>query len=106
MAKDIYDIPFYDRFYADLQEALKGSNIQEVDLKWLESHARPFGQKTQYGSYVFRSVQSSRLAAKTVYLGSERVRLPITTPDQEKIIKNAPDELTKVLKLMRTLPFV
>lgn len=106
MAKDIYDIPFYDRFYAELQEALKGPNIQEVDLKWLESHARPFGQKTQYGSYVFRSVQSSRLAAKTVYLGSERVRLPIVAPEQEKIIRNAPDELTKVLKLVRTLPFV
>jgi hypothetical protein len=70
MAKDIYDIPFYDNFYAQLQEALKGPNIKEVDMKWLEVNARPFGQKTKYGSYAFRSVQSSRLAAKTVYLGS------------------------------------
>jgi phosphoenolpyruvate carboxykinase (ATP) len=106
MAKDIYDVPFYDKFYEQLLEALKGPNIKEVDLRWLEPRAREFGQKTEYGSYVFRSVQSSRLAAKTVYLGKERVRLPITTPDQDKLIKNAPDELNKVLKLMRTLPFV
>ena len=106
MAKDIYDIPFYDKFYSELKEALHGPNIHEVTLKQLESKAAPFAQKTKYGSYAFRSVQSSRLAAKTVYLGSERVRLPITTPEQEKIIKNAPDELNKVLKLMRTLPFV
>ncbi len=106
MAKNLYDTAFYDAFYAELMEALKGPNIQEVDLKWLESKARPFGQKTKYGSYAFRSVQSSRLAAKTVYLGSERVVLPIVTPDQEKIIRNAPEELKKVLMLVRTLPFV
>lgn len=106
MAKDIYDIAYYDKFHQELQEALKGPNIKEVDLKWLEPRAREFANKTQYGSYVWRSVQSSRLAAKTVYLGSERVRLPIITPDQEKIIRNAPDELAKVLKLVRTLPFV
>ena len=97
MAKDIYDVPFYDKFYEELQEALKGPNIKEVDLKWLEPRAREFGQRTAFGSYAFRSVQSSRLAAKTVYLGKERVRLPIVSPDQEKLIKNAPDELRKVL---------
>ena len=106
MPKDIFDIPFYDNFTKQLQELLKGPNIKEVDLKWLEPRAREFAQKTKYGSYAFRSVQSSRLAAKTVYLGSERIRLPITTPEQDKIIKNAPDELNKVLHLMRTLPFV
>src|SRR5512133_2286280 len=106
MAKDIYDVSCYDKFYEQLKEALKGPNIKEVDLKWLEDHARPFGLKTQYGSYAFRSVQSSRLAAKTVYLGSERVRLPNLLPEQEKIIKNAPDELNKVLMLVKTLPFV
>ena len=80
MAKDLYDVAYYDKFYQELQEALKGPNIKEVDLKWLEPRAREFANKTQYGSYVWRSVQSSRLAAKTVYLGSERVRLPIVTP--------------------------
>jgi phosphoenolpyruvate carboxykinase (ATP) len=106
MATDIYDVASYDKFYEELKGVLDGPNIKEVDLKWLEEHARPFANETVHGSLSFRSVQSSRLAAKTVYLGSEHVRLPIVTPEQEKIIKNAPDELNKVIKLMKTLPFV
>lgn len=106
MAKDIFDVPYYDKFYEELQDALKGPNIREVDIKWLEPRAREFAQKTANGSHVWHSVQSSRLAGKTVYLGTERVRLPITTPEQDKIIKNAPEELKKVLVWLRTLPFV
>ncbi|MAT40585.1 MAG: hypothetical protein CL946_13390 [Ectothiorhodospiraceae bacterium] len=106
MSKDIYDEKVYNSFYERLQEALKSPTIKEYDLKQLEPLARKHGQKTEFGSYAWRSVQSSRLAAKTVFLGSERVRLPSISPLQEQIIRNAPDELEKVLMLLKTLPFV
>ena len=106
MAKDICDNEYYKKFYEQLVPLLKGPNIKEVDLKWLEPRVKEYAQKTKHGSHVWRSVQSSRLAAKTVYLGSERVRLPYLLPYQEKVVKNAPDELEKVLKWMKTLPFI
>jgi phosphoenolpyruvate carboxykinase (ATP) len=106
MAKDLYNEKIYDQFYERLQEALQSPTIKEVDIKWLESRARNAGVKTEFGSYAWRSVQSSRLAAKTVFLGSERVRLPKLLPTQEEIIRKAPDELEKVLMLLKTLPFV
>jgi len=106
MAKDLYDEKFYNDFYERLQEALKSPNIKEVDMAWLETNARKHAVKTEFGSYAWRSVQSSRLAAKTVFLGSERVRLPVFVPGQEDIIRKAPEELEKVLKLLKTLPFV
>ncbi|MBL0174150.1 MAG: phosphoenolpyruvate carboxykinase (ATP) [Ignavibacteria bacterium] len=106
MAKDNFDVPYYDTFTAELQDALKGPNIKEVDLKWLRPRAESFAQQTKHGSHVWHSIQSSRLAAKTVYLGTEKIRLPITSPDQDKLIKGAPDELKKVLNWMKTLPFV
>ena len=106
MAKDIYNNDVYKKFYAELLTRLDGPNIREVTLKWLEPRVKEFAQKTQYGSHVWRSVQSSRLAAKTVYLGSELVRLPSLLPYQEKVVKNAPEELDKVLKWMTTLPFI
>jgi phosphoenolpyruvate carboxykinase (ATP) len=106
MAKDIYNNEVYKKFYEQLVTKLDGPNIREVSLKWLEPRVKEFAQKTQYGSHVWRSVQSSRLAGKTVYLGSELVRLPSLLPYQEKVVKNAPDELDKVLKWMTTLPFI
>src|SRR5512134_645178 len=106
MAKDIYDNDYYKKFHEQLLPLLKGPNIKEVDLKWLEPRVKEYAQKTKHGSHVWRSVQSSRLAAKTVYLGSERVRLPYLLPYQEKVVKGAPDELEKVLKWMKTLPFI
>jgi phosphoenolpyruvate carboxykinase (ATP) len=106
MAKDIYDDAYYKKFYEQLVPLLKGPNIKEVDLKWLEPRVKEYAQKTKHGSHVWRSVQSSRLAGKTVYLGTEKVRLPYLLPYQEKVVKGAPDELEKVLKWMKTLPFI
>jgi len=106
MAKNLYDMDYYKKFYEQLLPLLNGPNIKEVDLKWLEPRVKEYAQKTKYGSYVWRSVQSSRLAAKTVYLGSELVQLPSLLPYQEKVVKNAPEELEKVLKWMKTLPFI
>lgn len=106
MAKDIYNNDYYKKFHEQLVPLLDGPNIKEVSLKWLEPRVKEYAQKTNYGSSVWRSVQSSRLAAKTVYLGSEPVRLPSLLPYQEKVVKNAPDELEKVLFWMKTLPFI
>jgi len=103
---DIYRVEEYQRFYDNLQHALKGPNIKEYKLKQLTSAAHESGTRTSNGAWAWRSMVSSRNAPKTVYLGSPRVRLPILTDVQKNIIKNAPEELHKVLHYLRTLPFV
>jgi len=103
--KSIYSEEAYAKFKAELLRTLEGPNISKVDLNWLEPRAKAHGIKTKYGSYGWRSAISSRIAPKTVYLGSESVRLPRPTPEQQSLIAKAPDELDKVLHLMRTLPF-
>jgi phosphoenolpyruvate carboxykinase (ATP) len=105
---DIYNSDYYKKFYEELTRILKdkSSNIKTVDLNWLEPRARNFGFKTQHGSYAFRSSVSSRMADKTVFLGGERVRLPNPLEGQKKIIQKAPEELEKILHILRTLPFI
>ncbi|MEE9500960.1 MAG: phosphoenolpyruvate carboxykinase (ATP), partial [Candidatus Aminicenantaceae bacterium] len=100
----IYNEDVYKKFSEELHKALKGPNVKSVDLKWLEPRAKSVGIKTVYGSYGWRCAISSRIAPKTVYLGSEAVRLPRLTPQQEAIIAKAPEELDKVLHLVKTLP--
>ncbi|MBL7191352.1 phosphoenolpyruvate carboxykinase (ATP) [bacterium] len=90
-----------------MREALKTSKtIKTVKLEDLRRTAYKSGQRTIYGSYGWRSAVSSRIAPRTVYLGSEYVQLPKITPVQKQLIQNAPEELHKVLHLLRTLPFV
>lgn len=101
----IYDEKLYKEFYDQLIPLLKGKNIKEVSISWLKPRAEEFAVKTKYGSYGWRSFISNRLANKTVYLGSERVRLPKPEPAQIDIIKNAPEELRKILHYLKTLPF-
>ncbi|MFC2168269.1 phosphoenolpyruvate carboxykinase (ATP) [Acidobacteriota bacterium] len=103
--KSMYDEDAYRKFTEEFHRIIKGPNIRSVDLKWLEPRAKAVGIKTQYGSYGWRSAISSRIAPKTVYLGSEKVRLPNTSTDQNSLIANAPGELDKVLHLLRTFPF-
>jgi phosphoenolpyruvate carboxykinase (ATP) len=103
--KGIYNQEAYNKFKEELHRVLKGPNIKTVDLKWLEPRAKATGVKTKYGSYGWRSAISSRIAPKTVYLGSEAVRLPSPTAEQQTLIAQAPEELDKVLHLLRTLPF-
>ncbi|OGF64871.1 MAG: hypothetical protein A2Y62_13155 [Candidatus Fischerbacteria bacterium RBG_13_37_8] len=105
MAKDIYDLEAYRKFVEELKPLLKGPNIKHVDLNWLEPHAREFGTKTKYGSYGWRSFISNRLAAKTVYLGGEKIQLPNPDDFQKNLIEKAPEELRKILHYMKTLPF-
>lgn len=103
--KSIYDLAAYKKFAEELSRVLKGPNIRTVDLKWLEPRAKSTGTKTTFGSYGWRAAISSRIAPKSVYLGSEKVRLPNTTQVQKSLIAKAPEELDKVLHLLRTLPF-
>jgi len=101
----IYNQEAYIKFKEELFRALKGPNIRHVDLKWLEPRAKAAGVKTKFGSYGWRSAISSRIAPKTVYLGSEAVHLLSPTAEQQTLIARAPEELDKVLHLLRTLPF-
>ncbi|MFA9452870.1 MAG: phosphoenolpyruvate carboxykinase (ATP) [Candidatus Aminicenantaceae bacterium] len=101
----MYDLDAYKHFAEELTRTLEGPNIQTVDMNWLEPRAKAAGTRTQYGSYGWRSAISSRIAPKTVYLGSEAVRLAKTTSEQETLIRKSADELEKVLHLLRTFPF-
>ncbi len=101
----MYDQDAYLAFARELPQALSGPNIQNVALNWLEPRAKAAGIRTRFGSFGWRSAVSSRIAPRTVYLGSESVRLPQATPQQAALIRDAPQELKKVLHLLRTLPF-
>lgn len=100
----IYNEAAYTKFTEEFRRILKGPNIKHVDLHWLEPRAKAAGIRTKFGSYGWRSAISSRIAPKTVYLGNEKVRLPQPTDEQKNLIAKAPDELEKVLHLLRTLP--
>jgi len=106
-----YDPPLYARFVENLRAILNqppGStpNIREVTLADLKPLALQTGFRTKNGSYCWRSAVSSRMAAKTVFLGSPDVWVPKLMDVQRQIVEAAPEELHKVLHLMRTLPFV
>lgn len=103
--KSFHNEEAYKKFAEELPGALEGPNIKSVDLDWLEPRAKATGVKTRFGSYGWRSVMSSRIAPKTVYLGRENVRLPRPTDEQNVLISRSPGELEKVLHLLRTLPF-
>lgn len=106
MGDTIYDTNAYAKFSEELKPLLNGPNIQRCTMRQLKKISAKSGFKTIFGSQGWRSAISSRVAPKTVYLGSEDVVLPQTTNLQKDIIKNAPKELDKVLHLMKTLPFV
>ena len=101
----IYDKAAYQKFTDEFHRLLNRPNIRKVDLNWLEPRAKAAGEKTVFGSYGWRSAISSRIAPKTVYLGSPDVRLPNISDQQKTLIEKAPQELDKVLHLLKTLPF-
>ena len=106
MADSIYQTEIYARFARDLQRRVNGSNIKDTSLGDLRDPATQTGTQTKYGSWGWRSMVSSRIAEKTVYLGSEKVREYHLSDGKKQIISKAPGELDKVLHLMETLPFV
>jgi len=103
-AQSIYDQAAYKRFAEEFFRVLEGPNIKNVDLKWLEPRAKATGVRTKFGSYGWRAAISSRIAPKTVYLGSESVRLPNPSAEQKSLIEKSPEELDKVIHLLRSLP--
>ncbi len=106
MYESLYNEAFYEQFYKDLIPLLHGANIKTVNMGYLEKEARKYAVKSKYGSSVWMSKFSSRLAPKTVYLGSQRIRLPKPLDSHIKVLENAEEELKKVLHLVKTLPFV
>ena len=106
MSDKIYNYEAYKKFSEEFQRVIKGPNIRTVDMNWLEPRAKAAGVKTKHGSYGWRSAISSRIAPKTVYLGSEAVRLSSLSSAQQSLITSAPEELDKVLHLLRTFPFI
>ncbi|MCF7810799.1 phosphoenolpyruvate carboxykinase (ATP) [bacterium] len=103
---DIYNESAYRQFAQNLPHALTGANVKHMKLKDLRKRAIETGTRTKFGSWGWRSMVSSRIGPKTVYLGSKAVRLPNPTNLHQNIIADAPDELDKVLDLCRTLPMV
>jgi len=106
MSDSLYDIEFYARFNRDLQRRLNGPNIKDVKLEDLREPALQTGTQTKFNSWGWRSAVSSRIAEKTVCLGSEKIREFHLTDQKKRIIADAPTELDKVLHLMETLPLV
>ncbi|UCE23200.1 MAG: phosphoenolpyruvate carboxykinase (ATP) [Candidatus Zixiibacteriota bacterium] len=106
MSDSLYNTEAYARFHRDLQRRLHGPNIKDVTLDDLREPALSTGTQTKFGSWGWRSAVSSRIAEKTVYLGSERVREYHLSDGKKGIISKAPGELDKVLHLMETMPFV
>ena len=106
MSDELYDTALYARFHRDLMRRLSGPNIRPMKLEELRSMATPTGIKTRFGSYGWRSAVSSRIAEKTVYLGSEAVREHHIADGKKRIIGAAPAELDKVLHLIESMPFV
>ena len=106
MSESLYNTRLYDRFNRDLQRRLNGPNIKDVKLEDLREPAIQTGMQTRFGSWGWRSSVSSRIAEKTVNLGTEKVREFHLSDTKKKIITRAPSELDKVLHLMETLPFV
>lgn len=104
----LYQPELYKMFAENLRLVLGGrnDNIEDARLEDLRGRALATAVRTRNGSYCWRSAVSSRMAARTVYLGSESVRLPRPGPLQSGIVEKSPEELHKVLQLMRSLPFV
>ena len=103
---EIYNERVYRDFAENLRTVLNGDNIKRYSMRKHRALATKTGIQTVFGSWGWRSAVSSRIGPKTLYLGSKDVRLPKLSQPQKTIVENAPDELHKVLQLMRTLPFI
>lgn len=107
MAQHPYDPDVYRRFAENLRGALEGRNIEHASMRTLRRKALKTAFMTRQGSPLWWSAISSRQAAKTVYLGGgSEIVLPTPTPEQLAIVAKAPEQLHKVLQVMRTMPFV
>jgi phosphoenolpyruvate carboxykinase (ATP) len=102
-----YDPDVYRRFAENLRGALDGPNIEHLSMRKLRKKALETAVMTANGSPLWFSAISSRMAAKTVYLGGgPEIVLPKPSAEHLAIVERAPEQLHKVLQLMRTMPFV
>ncbi len=102
-----YDPDVYRRFAENLKASLDGPNVEHASMRSLRRKALATARKTKNGSALWYSKLSSRIAPRTVYLGSgPEIVLPTPSPLQLDLVEKAPDELHKVLQLIRTMPFV
>lgn len=107
MAQSPYDPDVYRRFAENLRGALGGSNIEHASMSRLKQRAMATAFITRQGSPLWWSAISSRQAAKTVYLGNgPEIVLPRASQQQLDLVAKAPEQLHKVLQLVRTMPFV
>lgn len=107
MGSGPYNPSAYRQFAENLAFALKGENIQSLGMRQLKRKAWKSAFRTATGSPLWWSAISSRMAAKTVYLGSSPdTVLPNPSPQQLAIVEKAPDQLHKVLQLLHSMPFV
>lgn len=106
MSTGPYDPDCYRRFAENLGASLTGPNIQHPSMARLRRMALASARRTANGSYLWLSAISSRQAAKTIYLGGPSVVLPRPTKLQLGLAEKAPEQLHKILQLLRTLPFV
>jgi phosphoenolpyruvate carboxykinase (ATP) len=106
MASELYNESSYRQFAENIMPLLKGKNIEHHSMPKLRALSLKTGTKTIFGSWGWRSAVSSRIGPRTVYLGSPSVRLPKLTDLMRGIVENAPEELHKVVQVMRALPFV
>jgi phosphoenolpyruvate carboxykinase (ATP) len=107
MAKGPYDPDVYRHFAENLRSSLDGPNIEHISLRKLRRKALETARITAGGSPMWFSKVSSRMAAKTVYLGGgPEIVLPRASKMQLDLVEKAPEQLHKVLQLLRTMPFV
>lgn len=106
MASGPYDPDVYRRFAENLRGCLGGPNIEHPSMWTLRRRALASSRDTKESSHVWFSGISSRMAARTVYLGSSQTWLPRPSAVQLGLVEKAPEQLHKVLQLLRTLPFV
>lgn len=107
MKENPYDPSAYRQFAENLRYAIGGKNIEHVSYRALRRKAWRSAFRTAQGSPLWWSAISSRMAAKTVYLGSgPETVFPKPTAQQLAIVEKAPEQLHKVLQLLHTMPFV
>ena len=68
--------------------------------------ARPFAQVTEFGNLNFHSNVRNRSAGLTVYVGTDKVRLPSPSPRQRAILDQLPDTLVRVHRYLDRAPIV
>lgn len=87
-----YDPDVYRRFAENLRASLDGPNIEHPSMRALRSRAWETAQRTANGSPLWFSAISSRMAAKTVYLGNgPEIVLPKPSAQQLALVEKAPD---------------